>query len=103
LLGAETDCYHHELPVEPRVLEPEEQRDAEDDGKRTEAEKKRAPMRPREQAVEGVRKEQLRNDQRRRVVHLAPVEAPIQQHQTLLTRLQVVLPAWQHLERDRLA
>ena len=31
LLREQADRHHHELPVEPRVLEPEEQREAEDD------------------------------------------------------------------------
>ena len=39
-LASQADRHHHELPVEPRVLEPEEQRDAEDDGKRAEAQKR---------------------------------------------------------------
>ena len=102
LLGDEADRHHHELPVEERVLEPEEQRQAEDDGKRTEPEHKRPPVRPRQQAVESVSEEELRNDQRRGVVHLAPVVAPIEKHQPLLARLQVVLTTRRHFERDLL-
>ena len=102
LLRDEADRHHHELPIEPRVLEPEEQREAEDDGKRAEAQSERAAVRPRQEAVETVGEQQLRNDQRRRVVHLAPVEAPIEDQRALQARLQVVLRAQRHFERHRL-
>ena len=99
-LASEADRHHHELPIEPRVLEPEEQREAEDDGKWAEAQSERAAVRPRQQAVEAVGKKQLRNDQRRRVVHLAPVEAPVEDQRALQARLQVVLRAQRHFERS---
>ena len=64
LLGDQADRHHHELPIEPRVLEPEKQRETENDGERTEAQCELAAMRPRQKAVEAVSEEQLRNDQR---------------------------------------
>jgi putative ABC transport system permease protein len=47
-------------------------------------------VRPREQAVEAVGKQELRGNERRGVIDLAPVVAPIQDDRALLTGLQVV-------------
>src|SRR5262249_32312688 len=87
---------------EPRVLEPEEQRDAEDDRKAAEAERELAAVSPRQQAVEAVGEQDLRDDQRRRVIHLAPVVAPVEQQRGVHAGLQIVLPPQRDLERHRL-
>ena len=65
LLGREAQTDHDELEVEPVRLEPEEQVDAEDHRKGTEAEHVASTPRPAEQHVERVREDQLRGDERR--------------------------------------
>jgi len=91
LFGREADRDHQELEVEPVGAEPQKQVDAENHRERTETQGVDIPPRPCEQHVEGVRKKQLRGDQRRRVVDRSPVPAPVDQHGTLSARLQVVL------------
>ena len=71
-------------------------------GERAEAEHELAPVRPREQAVEAVGKQELRGNERRGVIDLAPVVAPIQDDRALLTGLQVVLAAQHDFERHLL-
>ena len=102
LLGEKAERHHRELQVEPVVLEPEEQLDAENDRERAEAEHEGAPVRPREQAVEAVGKQELRGNERRGVIDLAPVVAPIQDDRALQTGLQVVLAAQHDFERHLL-
>ena len=99
LLGEKAERHHRELQVEPVVLEPEEQGDAEDDGERAEAKHEGAPVRPREQAVEAISKQELRRNERRGVIDLAPVVAPIQDDRALLAGLQVVLTTQHDFER----
>jgi hypothetical protein len=102
LLGEKAERDHRELQVEPVVLEPQEQVDAENDRERPETEDELAPVRPREEAVEAVGKQELRGNERRSVIDLAPVIAPIQEDRALLTSLQVVLAARHDLERHSL-
>src|SRR4029453_4735210 len=102
LLDYKAERHHRELQVEPGVLEPEEKRDAENDGERPEAENELAPVRPRKQAVEAIGKQELRGNERRGVIDLAPVVAPVQDDRALLTGLQVVLPSQHDFERHSL-
>ena len=68
-------------------LNQQEQVDAEDDGERAEAEHERAPVRPREQAVEGVGEQgKLRGDQRRRRDRPRASSSPKQDDRGLLDR-----------------
>jgi hypothetical protein len=93
LLGEESDRHHQELEVEPVRLEPQEQVDAENDRKRTESERVRLAARPPEQDVEGIGEQKLGGEKVERVVHLAPVPAPIQHDRELRAGLQIVLLA----------
>ena len=70
--------HQQELQEEPVVFEPQKQIRAEDDWKRTEAENPLIAPRPAHQHVQNVDKHNLRNNQRRVVIHLAPVPSPIQ-------------------------
>src|SRR5690606_458724 len=103
LLPGQRERDHDELPVEPRVAEPQEKTDAEDDRKRAEAEHEPAAARPRQQAVQTVREEDLRDDQRRRAIDLAPVVSPDEKHHPLLAGLEIVLSPRRELERHRMA
>jgi hypothetical protein len=102
LLGEKAERHHRELQIEPVVLKPQEQVDAENDRERPETERELAPVRPGEQAVETVGKQELRGNERRGVIDLAPVVAPIQDDRALLTGLQVVLAAQHDFERHHL-
>src|SRR5262249_55501128 len=57
--------------------------------------------RPAEKHVERVREQQLGGDQMRRVVHLAPVPAPVDEQRPLDARLQVMLFAQHDLDAQR--
>ena len=80
-----------ELQDEPVVLEPEKQVRAEDDRKRTEAEHVLFAARPRQQHVERVGEEQLREEQRHEVVDRRPVPAPVGVDGELAKALDVML------------
>ena len=99
-LGGEPERHHEELEVEPIVSEPEKKVDAEDDRKRTESEGVGLPARPAEKHVERVREHKLGGEKVERVIHLAPVPAPVQHHRELGARLQIVLLAHVDLERE---
>ena len=90
---------HRELEIEPVRLEPEEQIDAEDDGKRSETERVGVTPRPDEQHVECVGEHELGDDTGGRGVNRRPIPAPIYEHRPLRAGLQVVLllagpPRW---------
>src|ERR1700733_3707527 len=89
---------HRELEIEPFRLEPKEEIDAEDDGKRSETEGVGVTPRPTEQQVECVREDELSEDEVCRGVNLRPVPPPIQEHRTLRARLKVVLLPQDHIE-----
>ena len=97
-LPEEARPHHQELQVEPVVGEPEEEVGAEDDGKGPEAEHVAFAPRPREQHVEGVGEDQLRQQKPGEVVDRPPVPAPAGEHGELHEGLQVVLRAQDDLE-----
>ena len=98
LLRGQPKRHHRELQIEPVRLEPEEQIDAEDDGKRSEAERVGVAPRPAEQHVERVREEQLGEDEGAERVNRRPIPAPIQQHRALRAGLQIVLLPQDHIQ-----
>ena len=97
----QSERHHRELQIEPVRLEPEEQIDAEDDGKRCEAESVGVAARPAEQHVERIREEQLREDEGREGIDRRPIPAPVQQHRSLRAGLQIVLFPQHDFERER--
>src|SRR5690349_6304470 len=101
LFGSEPDGDQKKLKVEPVGLEPEEQVRAEDDRKRSESERIRVATRPGEQRVKRVRKYELPGDERRGLVHLRPVPAPVREDAEMRAGLNVVLLAERHLNRQR--
>ena len=101
LFRGQPERHHRELQIEPVRLEPEEQIDAEDDRKRSEAESVGVAPRPAEQHVERVREDQLGEDEGRKGVDRRPIPAPIQQHRALRAGLQVMLLPQDHLQRER--
>ena len=93
LLPEEPDGDEEELQVEPVVPEPEEQVRAEDDRKRPEPEDEAAAARPRQQHVERVGEDDLRDQQPRVVVDRPPVPPPVRVDRDVAHRLDVVLRA----------
>ena len=100
LLGEEPHCDHRELQKEPLRPEPEEQVDAEDNWKWPESECVRVAARPGHEAVDGVRKNQLGQDEGEERIDNAGVPSPIEKHRPLCARLQPVLRARHELERE---
>ncbi len=101
-LRGQAERDHCELQVEIVRLEPEEQIDAEDYGKRGEAENVRIAPRPAKQHVECIREEVVgRAMKGAEGVDRRPIPAPIQQYRALRTCLQVVLLPQSHLQPER--
>src|SRR5262245_42736326 len=65
-----------ELQIEPVGLEPQKQVDAENDREEAESNRVGAAARPDQQHLGCVREQQLRDQERRRLVDLRPVPAP---------------------------
>src|SRR5579863_8519453 len=92
---------HRELEVEPVWLEPEEEIDTKNNGKRSETQSVRVAPRPTEQHVERVCEQELGDDEVTGGVDLRPIPSPIQQHRNLRAGLQVVLLSQDHIDGER--
>ncbi len=79
------------LKIEPVRSKPKKQIDAQDDRNWREPERIGVASRKCDKHVERVRKEELRDNQVRRVVDLAPVPPPVQEDRCLRDRLNVML------------
>ena len=92
---------HRELEGKPVRFEPQEQVDAQDDREGPESERVHVAPRPGDQALDGVREHQLRDDQRSVRVHEVDVPAPVQQNRRLGTCLNPVLGTGREPDRER--
>ena len=90
-LAEEADGDEQELEGEPVVLEPQEQVGAEHDRNRPEADAEGPLARPRQQGVERVGEEHLREQQRQVGVDRRPVVAPVGVDAQVAAHLDVVL------------
>src|SRR5262245_18888776 len=94
LLTQDPDRDEDELQIKPVIAEPQEQVRAEDDREGTEAEDEAAAPRPRQQHVERIGEDDLRDQQPGVGVHWRPIPTPVRIDREMAHRLDVVLAAW---------